>query len=115
MAAKSEVRGILVECAKRRNFITYSQLVPRITAFKVEFRGPCLDALLAEISIAEEQHGRGLLSVLVVHKIEDRRPGQGFYELAVHLGHHLPDTTYFWVYEFNRVFDYWKNHPDENP
>lgn len=58
MAAKTEVRGILVECAKRRSFITYSQLVPLITAIEVEFRGPCLDALLTEISIAEEQHGQ---------------------------------------------------------
>lgn len=113
--AKTEVRSILIERAKRRSFITYSQLAPQITAISVEYHDPRLNALLGEISTEEEQRGRGLLSVLVVHKIGDMQPGQGFYELAERLGRRIPDITLFWVEEFNRVFDYWQNHPNENP
>lgn len=113
-AAKTEVRSILVERAKRRSFITYSQLAPHITAIRVEYHDPRLNALLGEISTEEEQRGRGLLSVVVVHKIGDMQPGQGFYELAERLGRQIPDITHFWGEEFNRVFDYWQNHQREN-
>lgn len=113
--AKTEVRSILIERAKRRSFITYSQLAPEITAISVEYHDPRLNALLGEVSTEEEQRGRGLLSVLVVHKIGDMQPGQGFYELAERLGRRIPDITLFWVEEFNRVFDYWQNHTNENP
>ena len=112
--AKDEVRVILVEHAKRRSFITYSQLAPLITAVDVEYHDHRLNALLGEVATDEEQRGRGLLSVLVVHKVGDMQPGPGFYELAKWFNRKIADHTRFWVDEFNRVFDYWQSHPNEN-
>jgi aromatic ring-opening dioxygenase catalytic subunit (LigB family) len=114
-AAKNEVRAILIECAKRRRFITYSQLAPQIVAVSVEYHDPRLNALLGQVATEEEQRGRGLLSVLVVHKLGDMQPGPGFYKLAEWFGRKIPDMTRFWVDEFNSVFDYWQQHPNENP
>ena len=113
-AAKHEARIILIERAKARSFITYSDLVPHIAAIDVEYHDPRLNALLGEVATEEEQRGRGLLSVLVVHKVGDMQPGKGFYELARWFNRTIADHTTFWVSEFNRVFDYWKKHPNEN-
>lgn len=113
--AKEEVRAILIEHAKARSFITYSQLAPQITAVNVEYHDPRLNALLGEVATEEEQRGRGLLSVLVVHKLGDMQPGKGFYELAKWFNRTIADHTRFWVDEFNRVFDYWQNHPNKTP
>jgi len=112
-AAKDEVRIILIGCAKHRSFITYSLLAPQIRAIDVEYHDPRLNALLGEVATDEEQRGRGLLSVLVVHKLDDMQPGKGFYELAKWFNRKITDHTLFWVSEFNRVFDYWQQHPNE--
>lgn len=42
--------------------------------------------MLGEVSVEEEAADRGLLSVLVVHKVGDMQPGPGFFELANELG-----------------------------
>jgi hypothetical protein len=111
--AKNEVRVILIERAKQRGFITYSELAPLISAVEVEYHDPRLNALLGQVATEEEQRGRGLLSVLVVHKVGDMQPGPGFYELAKWFNRKIADHTRFWVAEFNRVFDYWQKHPNE--
>jgi len=114
-AAKNEVRVILIDCAKSRSFITYSQLAPQITAVEVDYHDPRLNALLGEVATEEEQHGRCLLSVLVVHKVGDMRPGPGFYELAKYFKRKISDPDTFWIAEFKRVFGYWEKHPNEIP
>lgn len=114
-AAKTEARRILIERAKCRSFITASQLTLRIAITKVKLSDTCLHALLNEISAEEEQQGRGLLSVLVVHKPNQMQLGEALYEPVQQFERPMPDLISFWVHEFNRVFDYWQNHLDENP
>lgn len=114
-AAKTEARRILVECAKGRSFITAAQLASRIATTNEKFSDTRLTALLDEISAEEEQQGRGLLSVLVVHKSNDAQFGLDIYEPVQPFERPTPDLISFWVHEFNRVFDYWQNHLDENP
>ena len=42
--------------------------------------------MLGEISSEEDAAGRGMLTVLVVHRAGDMQPGPGFFELAKQLG-----------------------------
>jgi len=68
-----------------------------------------MDYLLERVSREEHACGRGLLSVIVVHKYGDQEPGNGFYDLAKELGFDVSDRVAFWVSEFSRVTNYWRN------
>src|SRR5439155_26597534 len=100
---------ILRERAKRRanQTISYSDLVDQIKTIKLEARDARLAHMLGEISTEEDAAGRGMLTVLVVHK-GDVRPGDGFFELAQSLGRDTRDREKFWIAEFNRVIDYYR-------
>lgn len=66
---------------------------------------------LDAISIFEHNRGRPLLSVVVVHKGGDCRPGSGFFALAKRLGvqgTRVDDVTFF-VSELRRCCEYWHN------
>jgi len=106
-AAKDEIKSCLVECARRQKTIAYSELVPKIKAIDLEAHDPRLDELLGQISIEETGHGRGMLSVLVVHKTGDLRPGRGFYECAATLGLDTSDEDRLWVDQLNTVYATW--------
>ncbi len=68
--AKSEMRKILVQHARGRKMIPYSDLVEQVSAIRLEANDYALAAMLGEISTEEDEAGRGLLTVLVVHKTE---------------------------------------------
>ena len=80
--AIQETTEILVARAKLRGMIPYSDLAKKITAIHIEAHDPRLFKLLGEISTNEDAQGRGMLSVIVVHKQGDMQPGPGFFELA---------------------------------
>jgi hypothetical protein len=106
--AKKEGTAILQSYAKQRQMIPYSDFVSNIHA--VEFEGPHdprLWHLLGEISEAEAEEGRGMLSALVVHKGGDFQPGPGFFELAKRLGRDTSDIEKFWIQEVKKVFASW--------
>ncbi|HLF70586.1 MAG TPA: hypothetical protein VI759_00330 [Dehalococcoidia bacterium] len=106
--AKSEVCDILRELA--RDFgstIAYSELVGRVQAIKLHQQSPALAGMLEQISTSEDAAGRGMLSVLVVHKSGDLRPGRGFFDLAQRLGRDVSDEDAFWVGELKKVHDSW--------
>lgn len=106
-AAKEQARLSLIECAKAGVPITYADLVRHITAIAVEAHSYALGHLLGEISLAEDAAGRGMLSVLVVHKDGDMQPGSGFFDLAKRLGRDTSDVMQCWLNEYRRVHDYW--------
>jgi hypothetical protein len=64
--------------------------------------------LLGQISVEEHEAGRGMLSVLVVHKSGDFRPGTGFFDLARLLGHKSRDRDKVWSEDFKKVKAAWK-------
>lgn len=105
--AKSEAREILVERAKMGSTITYSDLAEGIRSISLEARDQRLFHLLGEISSEENAAGRGMLSVIVVHKVGDKQPGTGFFDLADRLGRDTSDIVKCWVDELKKVFAVW--------
>lgn len=106
-ATKEEIRQILITKAKERSFITYSDLVREIKTMKLTPDSILLFNMLGEISEEEDKNGRGMLSVIVVHKYGDMQPGKGFYNLAKKLGRDVSDKMACWVEEFKKVHGYW--------
>ena len=90
-AAKNEAKSILIDVARRKGRIAYSELADQITAIDIGAHDPRMFHLLGEISIEEEKAGRGMLTAIVVHKSGDMQPGPGFFELAKSLGKDTSD------------------------
>lgn len=110
-AAKTEARDAMVGRAKVRGMITYSDLVKQITRIKLEPHDPRLFHMLGEISSEEDAAGRGMLTVVVVHKYGDMQPGPGFFELAQQLGRNTKDIDKCWVGELHKVHAIWSKSP----
>src|SRR5690242_6835629 len=89
---------------------TYSEIAPLAC---LDMENPSdreqIRQVLGKISTYEHQHGRPLLTAIVVHK-QDNIPGPGFFELARHLGLHSDrdDNLAFFCREVARVHDWWK-------
>ena len=58
--------------------------------------------MLGQISEEEDAAGRGMLSVLVVHKDGDKMPGPGFFTLAKKLGRDISDRDKCWSDELTK-------------
>ena len=111
--AREEMRRVLIDRAKQRSMITYTELVQNITTISLEPESYALAKMLGEISRTEDANGRGMLTVIVVHKIGDMQPGPGFFKLVKELGRNTDDTIHFWVDELKQVFTYWSQHNEE--
>jgi hypothetical protein len=105
--AKAEMKQILVERAKVRGMIPYSDLANRIQTIRIEPDSYAMAAMLGETSKEEDSAGRGMLTVIVVHKDGDMQPGPGFFELARDLGRDTRDILKCWVDELKKVHGYW--------
>lgn len=105
--AKQEARSLLIARAKLRGMIPYSDLVKEIRAISLDPHDQRLFHLLGEISSEEDADGRGMLSVIVVHKFGDMQPGPGFFELAKQLGRDTSDILKCWVDELKKVHAAW--------
>lgn len=108
-AGKAEIIGILQACARTRSMITYSELSKKLRSIAIPYDNPAMAVMLDEISTEEFRSGRGMLSVVVVHKQGDTEPGIGFFKLAESLGRRVGDITSFWVAELHAVDGYWSN------
>lgn len=108
--AKAQARDVLIEVARRKDKIAYSELATEITAINIEAHDSRMNHLLGEISSEEDAQGRGMLTAIVVHKSGDLRPGPGFYDLAKSLGKDTSDKDFFCISEVKTVHDYWA-HP----
>ena len=106
-AAKSEVTALLRARAKLRGMIPYSELVAQLKSVQLQAHDPRLFHLLGEISAEEDAAGRGMLSVIVVHKSGDMQPGPGFFELAKRLGRNTSDILQCWISELKKVHAHW--------
>lgn len=106
-AAKAEIRQILIERAKLRGMIPYSELVYQIHSVTLNPESYALFEMLGEISWEEDKAGRGMLSVIVVHKSGDMQPGPGFFKLAKKLGRDTSDILSCWIAELKKVHAYW--------
>ena len=107
--AKGEVRATLVERARHRALITYSELARNVTGVELPTEGWSghLFWLLGQIAMDEAQAGRPLLSALVVRK-QEGTPGLGFFQAAGNAG--IGDGTEseaLWVQEFIKAHRYY--------
>ena len=107
--AKQEARAIMIERAKLRGMIPYSELADKIRTIRLEAHDPRLFDLIGQISKEENAVGRGMLSVLVVHKVGDMQPGPGFFELAEELGRNTSDILDCWIKELKKVHAVWSD------
>lgn len=105
--AKEEMRQILMERAKVRGVMPYSELVEKVQTICLEPHSYALAAMLGEISAEEDAAGRGMLSAIVVHKHGDMQPGPGFFQLANDLGRDTSNEEKCWIDELKRVYTYW--------
>ena len=109
-AAKTEAREAMIEVARREGTVSYSDLARRIRPILgcgLEPHDPRLWEMLGQISRAEDDERRGLLTVVVVHKTGDMKPGPGFFELAKCRGRDTSDIVRCWIEELNKVHDIW--------
>jgi molybdopterin synthase catalytic subunit len=106
-AAKQEAKAAMVTRARVRGMIPYSDLVKQINSIKLDAHDPRLFHMLGEISSEEDAAGRGMLSVVVVHKVGDMQPGPGFFELAKQLGRNTSNILKCWVDELHKVHAIW--------
>ena len=93
--------------APDQRLIAYSDLVAETRSLDLEPQDDRLAHLLGEISTAEHEAGRGMLTVVVVHKHGDQMPGPGFFQLARSLGHDTKDREAFWIAELEKVYGVW--------
>jgi hypothetical protein len=91
--------------------IAYGDLATKITTIRFEPDAHIFHALLGQISECENAKGRGMLSVVVVHKGGDKKgyPGDGFFKLAQELGRDTHDQLQFFVAELERVRKAWED------
>ena len=109
LKALEQARAVLQARAHRNTAtIAYSSLAAQISAITFQADDRAFHALLGDLSEDEDREGRGMLSVLVVHKSGDLKPGQGFFDLAEELGRSLGDNDKTWIAEMNFVTSYWK-------
>ncbi len=106
-AAKDEARAAMVERAKLRGMIPYSDLVQEIRSVRLAPNDVRLAHMLGEISTEEDAAGRGMLTAVVVHKDGDMQPGPGFFELAKTLGRDTSNILKCWVNELHAVHAVW--------
>lgn len=106
-ATKAEARQAMIAVATCRRVIPYSDLVAEIRTLDLKPQGDPLAHMLGEISTAEHEVGRGMLTVVVVHKHGDQMPGPGFFQLARELGHDAKDWEAFWIGELEKVYGAW--------
>lgn len=106
-----EIRQRLIEAARDRGFVHYSQVADWLGInMDAQRLDHCRELFqtLDEISTHEAECGRPLLSAVVVRK-EDSMPGGGFFKMAVKNGRKRPheDRDAFFFAELRRVWDYW--------
>ncbi|MCL6442743.1 MAG: RNA polymerase sigma factor region1.1 domain-containing protein [Alicyclobacillus sp.] len=106
-SAKEEIRKILISRAKLRGMIPYSELADKLETVRLTPDSHALHEMLGEISVEEDAAGRGMLSVIVVHKYGDMQPGPGFFRLAKSLGRDTSDLLRCWVDEVKHVHAVW--------
>lgn len=104
---KETLHQMLVDCAKRRGQVTYSELTDKLRTKGTHLSFAQLYELLCEISTDEYQQGRGMLSAIVVTKNGDQQPGDGFYKLAKDLGIKSKNELECWIDQMKKVHDVW--------
>ncbi len=106
---RAEIRQLLVNVARAKQVITYSELTSMLQTAYLHYHSNILARLLVDIGAEEVQAGRGVLPALVVTK-QTGLPGHGFFKLAAERGYDISDREEFWRVAVKQVHDYWSDH-----
>lgn len=101
-SAIEEAKSAIRKRARRKRTLSYSELVSEIASVSLDPHDPRLSHLLGIVAREEHEAGRGMLTVLVVHK-GGTSPGRGFFEMARQLGYQFKNEEAFWIEQFNLV------------
>ena len=108
-AGVAEMTGVLQGMAAARRMVTHGDLARAMHTVRLEAHDEAMNHMLLDVSRNEAEAGRGLLSVIVVHKLGDMEPGKGFFGLAKDMGLDTSDQTKCWINETKKVFAHWSN------
>lgn len=103
-AAEEEMRALLIARAKEERTISYSELTGKVHTIHFSPEDNAFHQMLDDLSREEDAAGRGMLSVIVVHKAGDMMPGPGFFKLARELGRDTSDREKCWSDELKKVY-----------
>jgi hypothetical protein len=104
---REAMRALMIEQAKLRQTITYSELALRLPVY-LHYHSFLFARLLNEIGEEEIKAGRGVLPAVVVRK-SSGIPGGGYFGFAGREAS-SEDLERIWREELEIVFDYWHNH-----
>jgi hypothetical protein len=103
-----ELTEKLRDVARLKQTIHYGEIAPMLGLDMSDPQDRLrIGHVLGEISRAENEAGRPMLSVVVTQK-GDERPGTGFHQLAEELGlTRGMDPEVFFIRELEKVYAYW--------
>lgn len=107
--AKRELRDMLLEAARARATVTYSDVALRVFGGRVPARSRLIMDLLSEVD-EEEQAARGIIIASLVVRADTGVPGAGYFTfLADRFGRRIDDPEGAWRDEAERV---WRAYAD---
>src|SRR4030095_7516358 len=104
-AVQAEIRQLIIETAKAKQLITYSELTGMLQTAYVHYHSHVLTRMLINIGSAEQSARRPILPALVISK-QSGRPGPGYFKLAPGEAE-VDDPVREWEQEVQRVYNYW--------
>ncbi len=106
-AVKNEIRHILVQRAKDKETITYSELARMLQTVHMHYHSHIFFRLLIELGNEEDAEGRPCLPALVVTK-QTGIPGGGFFTgLALEYSENHNTLEEYWRSRLEEVFAYY--------
>ncbi|KXK21303.1 MAG: hypothetical protein UZ15_CFX003001491 [Chloroflexi bacterium OLB15] len=107
--AKEEMRAALIDAARKRELITYSELCLRIPGVGLYPHSFIFTQLLREVCHEEYAKGHRQLCALVVRKATGM-PGGGYFSDTAPLKRDFGDLVAEWRADVEDVFEYWSTH-----
>ncbi|MBE2272449.1 MAG: hypothetical protein IAE80_29705 [Anaerolinea sp.] len=105
-AVKAEIHAILIDVARARQTITYSELCLHVTTASLHYHSHIFHRLLREVCADAWEQGDGKLCALVVTK-QTGMPGGGYFDGTSPA--ESPDLEAAWRADLESVFELWSS------
>jgi hypothetical protein len=104
---REEIRNILIDLARQRQTITYSELAALVQSARLHYHSHIFFQLLIDVGRIEADAGRPILPALVVTK-QTGMPGGGYFTLSENVD--SGDLRAEWENDLHEVYVYWGEH-----
>lgn len=101
--ARAQAEAAVIERARRRSTITYSELCAAISVARFKPYSWRLMALLDEVC-ADQDAERGIILATLVVRADTGRPGEGYFSALERLGADVSRRETLWLAEAERVW-----------